>query len=145
MNIRIQAADFDIGAEVSALKQSGEVGAVVTFIGVVRRDGGIAEMMLEHYPGMTEREIARHVDEARARWPLTGVSIVHRIGTLRPGENIVLVGVAAAHRQAAFEAAEFLMDYLKTRAPFWKRERHGAEVAWVEAKASDEAAADRWL
>jgi molybdopterin synthase catalytic subunit len=134
--IRIQSEDFDIAAEIAALHGDG-VGAVATFTGVVRGD---ATLTLEHYPGMTEREIARHVEEARSRWPLLDVTIVHRIGKLGPGENIVLVAVASSHRDAAFRACEFLMDYLKTKAPFWKQE----DGAWVEAKASDEEAAKRW-
>ena len=134
--IRIQAEDFDIAAEMAAL-QGGGVGAVATFTGVVRGDAGLT---LEHYPGMTEREIARHVETAQARWPLLGVTIIHRIGKLEPGANIVLVAVASAHRDPAFRACEFLMDYLKTKAPFWKQEGD----AWVEAKTSDEDAAKRW-
>lgn len=145
MSIRIQPEDFDFGAEIAALKRSsGDPGATVTFTGIVRGDGGITSMTLEHYAGMTEREIARHVDEAMARWPLLGVSIVHRIGQLAPGDNIVLVAVAAAHRQAAFEAAQFLMDYLKTRAPFWKCEERRGGSQWVEARDADEASASRW-
>jgi molybdopterin synthase catalytic subunit len=135
--IRIQHEDFDIAAEVAALRTAG-VGAVVTFSGVVR--GEVSALTLQHYPRMTEREIARHVDEANARWPLLGVTIIHRIGRLLPGDNIVLVAASSAHREAAFKACEFLMDYLKTKAPFWKQEGD----AWVEAKASDEDAAKRW-
>ncbi len=134
--IRIQHEDFDIAAEVAALQGDG-VGAVATFTGVVR---GGATLTLEHYPGMTEREIARHVEAAQSRWPLLGVTIVHRVGQLSPGANIVLVAVASSHRDAAFRACEFLMDCLKTKAPFWKLE----DGAWVEAKASDEVAAKRW-
>jgi len=145
MTIRIQHEDFDLGAEFNALKKGcSNAGAVVTFTGLVRADGGITSMSLEHYPGMTEQEIARHVEDAKTRWPLLGVTIVHRVGTLAPGDNIVLVAVAAAHRQAAFEAAQFLMDYLKTRAPFWKREERGGKSLWVDARESDEAAAMRW-
>ena len=113
----------------------------MTFTGVVRRDGGITSMTLEHYPGMTEREIARHIAEAQARWPLLGVTIIHRIGKLAPGDNIVLVAVASSTRSAAFEAAEFLMDYLKTRAPFWKLEERAEEARWVNVRDTDEAAA----
>lgn len=143
--ISIQPEDFDLGDEIAALKRSsGEIGAVVTFTGLVRGNGGITSMTLEHYPGMTEREIARHVEEAKGRWPLLGSTIIHRVGTLVPGDNIVLVAVAAAHRQAAFEAAQFLMDYLKTRAPFWKREERAGESLWVDARESDEAATMRW-
>lgn len=144
MSVHIQHDDFDIAAEVAALKHATNVGAIVTFTGVVRGDDGIASLALEHYPGMTEREIARHVDEARTRWPLAGVTVIHRIGTLASGDNIVLVVTASSHRQAAFEAAEFLMDYLKTRAPFWKQETRGGQTAWVEAKPADDAAAERW-
>jgi molybdopterin synthase catalytic subunit len=144
MRIRIQQVDFDIAAEIAALKQASNIGAIVTFTGIVRGDGGIRSMALEHYPGMTEREIARHIEEAGSRWGLAGVTVVHRIGTLAPGENIVLVATAASHRQAAFEAAEFLMDYLKTRAPFWKQETRGEQTEWVEARTSDDLAATRW-
>ena len=144
--VRVQAEDFEVAAEIAALKRACPgAGAVVTFTGLVRGDDGVDALSLEHYPGMTEREIARHMDEAHARWPLlAGVTVIHRIGTLNPGDNIVLVVTASAHRQAAFEAAEFLMDYLKTRAPFWKRETRGGASTWVEANASDDAAAKRW-
>jgi molybdopterin synthase catalytic subunit len=143
--IRIQAGDFDARAECDALVNGHPgVGAVVTFTGLVRGDGGLSELTLEHYPGMTEREIARHCDEAEARWPIVGALIVHRVGRLAPGERIMLVAVASAHRGAAFAAAEFLMDYLKTRAPFWKQEARGTESVWVEARESDENAALRW-
>lgn len=144
ITIRVQADDFDVGEEVARLKQSGDRGALVTFTGSVRRDGDIQSMTLEHYPGMTEREIARHVEDANTRWSLLGVTIIHRIGKLTPGDNIVLVAVASTHRQDAFAAAEFLMDYLKTRAPFWKREQRAGASEWVEARDSDEAAATRW-
>ena len=144
MNVRIQQADFDIAAEIAALKRATNVGAIVSFTGIVRGDDGITSMTLEHYPGMTEREISRHIEEACARWPLAGVTVIHRIGDLAPGDNIVLVITASSHRQAAFEAAEFLMDYLKTRAPFWKEETRGNHTIWVEAKAADDAAANRW-
>ena len=144
MTVRIQQEDFDIAAEIVALKQTSNVGAIVSFTGIVRSDDGITSMTLEHYAGMTEREIERHVEEARTRWPLAGVTVVHRIGELAPGDNIVLVLTASSHRQAAFEAAQFLMDYLKTRAPFWKQETREDRTAWVEARAADDAAADRW-
>ncbi|MGB8364108.1 MAG: molybdenum cofactor biosynthesis protein MoaE [Rhizomicrobium sp.] len=144
-NIRIQTDDFDVNAAAAALTQGRhDIGAVVTFTGHVRCDDGLASLTLEHYPGMTEREIARHAEEAQTRWPLLGVTIIHRTGKLSPGERIVLVAVAASHRQAAFEAAEFLMDYLKTRAPFWKEETRGATTRWVEGKSSDETRAKRW-
>jgi molybdopterin synthase catalytic subunit len=141
--IRIQHLDFEAGAECAALFVD-KAGALVAFTGIVRSDDGLSALTLEHYPGMTEREIARHVDEAARRWPLLGVAIIHRTGRLIPGERIVLVAVASAHRKAAFEAAEFLIDYLKTRAPFWKQEERSAVTNWVEAKESDETAAARW-
>jgi molybdopterin synthase catalytic subunit len=142
-HIRIQQEDFDLNAEIKALRNN-SVGAAATFSGIVRGDDDLAALTLEHYPGMTEREIARHVAEAQSRWALAGVTIIHRVGRLVPGDNIVLVAVAAAHRKAAFEACEFLMDYLKTRAPFWKREERAGRAEWVEAKASDDAAAKKW-
>jgi len=140
--IRIGSEPFDISTELARLPAA--AGAVVTFTGCVRAEQGLATLALEHYPGMTEREIARHVDEAARRWPLSGVTIIHRVGTLKPGEPIVLVAVAAAHRREAFAACEFLMDYLKTRAPFWKLEATASERRWVEAKSADDAAAERW-
>jgi molybdopterin synthase catalytic subunit len=143
--IRLQTADFDTAAETALLTHGRtDVGAVVTFTGICRGDGAIAAMTLEHYPGMAEAEIARHVAEAEARWPLLGVTIVHRHGRLVPGDNIVLVVTAAAHRGDAFAAAEFLMDYLKTRAPFWKKEERTVGAAWIEAKSADDSAAGRW-
>lgn len=143
--IRIQAEDFDAGAECAALANEGaDIGALVTFTGLVRGDDGLTALTLEHYPGMTEHEIARHCDAAETRWPLHGIVIIHRIGKLAPGDRIVLVAVASAHRAAAFAAAEFLMDYLKTHAPFWKQEHRGAQSVWVDARASDDAAALRW-
>jgi molybdopterin synthase catalytic subunit len=149
MTVRVQEADFDIGAEVRALIAGrSDVGAVVTFTGLVRdmsRGGGVTSMTLEHYPGMTEKELERIEREANGRWPLQASLVVHRVGALAPGDNIVLVVTASAHREAAFAAAEFLMDYLKTNAPFWKKET-GAPGAgrWVEADVKDTAAADRW-
>src|SRR3954465_9025248 len=146
--IRIQEADFDIAQEIAALtKGRTDIGAVVTFSGICRgAEGGepIAALMLEHYPGMAEAEIARHAETATSRWPLTALTIIHRVGRIAPGENIVLVVTASAHREAAFAAAEFLMDYLKAHAPFWKREEGAAGAAWVEAREQDDAAADRW-
>jgi len=147
--IRLQHEDFDAAAEVAALTRArNDVGAVVTFAGICRgaEDGEpIAALTLEHYPGMAEAEIARHVTEACTRWQLKGVTVIHRHGRLTPGENIVLVVTAASHRQDAFAAAEFLMDYLKTRAPFWKQvERAGAAPTWVAAKTTDDDAAARW-
>ena len=121
---------------------------MVTFTGICRGDengAAIASLTLEHYPGMAETEIARHVEEAQARWPLLGVTVIHRYGRIAPGEPIVLVVTASSHRQAAFAAAEFLMDYLKTRAPFWKQIEKAGAKGWVEAKASDDAAAERWI
>jgi len=142
--IRLQREDFDVAAEQRRLAQGAVVGAVVTFTGICRGDGGLVAMTLEHYPGMAEEEIARHVAEAEARWALRGVTVIHRHGRLVPGDNIVLVATAAAHRGDAFAAAEFLMDYLKTSAPFWKREERAGAAAWVEARREDDAAAARW-
>jgi len=149
LGVRVQREDFDIGAEVSRLAAGRtDIGAVVTFTGVVRDEnsgGPIAGMTLEHYPGMTEQELARVEADAGKRWPLQASLIVHRVGALRPGDNIVLVVTASAHRQAAFAAAEFLMDYLKTRAPFWKKEfGPDGKEHWVEARDSDGRAAERW-
>ena len=144
MTVRIQREDFDVGAEIARLAQGRTgIGAVATFTGICR-DDGIAAMTLEHYPGMAEAEIERHVEEAEKRWPLLGVTVIHRYGRLTPGENIVLVVTASSHREAAFAAAEFLMDYLKTRAPFWKKEEGRDGAGWVEARQIDAAAADRW-
>jgi molybdopterin synthase catalytic subunit len=144
--IRIQTQDFDPGAEIAALNvgSSGSVGAIASFIGLVRGDDGLIAMTLDHYPGMCEREIAAHVAEAKTRWPIRALRIVHRVGRLIPGERIVFVGVASAHRQAAFQAAEFLMDYLKTRAPFWKREERRSGETWVEANTADDESVKRW-
>ena len=138
--IRVQQEDFDIGAEIAALKAGrSDIGAIVSFIGTVRdQHGAVAEMTLEHYPGMTEAELTRIEQEAHARWPLQASLIVHRYGTLEPGDNIVLVVTASEHRDAAFDAAKFLMDYLKTSAPFWKREVGPAGARWVEADAKDD-------
>jgi molybdopterin synthase catalytic subunit len=144
--IRLQLEDFDVAAEAAKLTDGRtDIGAVVTFTGICRGEGeGIAAMTLEHYPGMAEAEIARHVEEALRRWLLKGVTVIHRFGRLVPGDNIVLVVTAAAHRGEAFAAAEFLMDYLKTSAPFWKQEERADGSSWVEAKAADDAAAARW-
>jgi len=143
--IRLQREDFDIAAEVAALTRGrSDVGAVATFTGICRGDDALAAMTLEHYPGMAEGEIARHVEEAGKRWPLSGVTVIHRYGRLTPGENIVLVVTAAAHRGPAFAAAEFLMDYLKVSAPFWKKEERADGTRWVAAKGADSAAAERW-
>jgi len=146
--IRIQEADFDVAREIAKLSEGrSDVGAVVSFSGICRgseQGEPIAALMLEHYPGMAEAEISRHADEALARWPLQGLTVIHRFGRIVPGENIVLVVTASAHRQAAFEAAEFLMDYLKTNAPFWKREESARGASWIEARDHDDAAAARW-
>jgi molybdopterin synthase catalytic subunit len=146
--IRLQREDFDAAAEAARMTRGRtDIGAVVTFTGVCRgAEAGapITALTLEHYPDMAEAEIARHVEEAQARWQLLGVTVIHRYGRLTPGENIVLVVTASAHREAAFAAAEFLMDYLKTRAPFWKQVERPAGTAWIEAKDTDETAAKRW-
>ena len=144
--IRVQREDFDIGAEIARLRaERTDIGAIVSFTGTVRDQGGaVTELALEHYPGMTEAELQRIEAEACARWPLQASLIVHRTGTLKPGDNIVLVITASEHRDAAFEAAKFLMDYLKTRAPFWKRESSPGGTRWVEAAKSDDAAAAGW-
>jgi molybdopterin synthase catalytic subunit len=148
VTIRIQQADFDIAKEIAALtKGRADIGAVVSFTGVCRGSEGtekIAALTLEHYPGMAEAEIKRHADEAMSRWRLDGLTVVHRVGRIEPGANIVLVVTASKHRQAAFQAAEFLMDYLKTSAPFWKREESAGRTGWVEAREHDDAAAARW-
>jgi len=147
--IRLQREAFDVAAEAKKLTAARtDIGAVVTFTGICRADENgeaIAALTLEHYPGMAEAEIARHVEEARSRWPLLGVTVIHRFGRIAPGEDIVMVATASSHRQAAFAAAEFLMDYLKTRAPFWKQVEKAGGANWVEAKSSDDTAADRWL
>ena len=147
MTVRLQREDFDVRAEIAALTGGrADIGAVVTFTGICRASEAepIAAMTLEHYPGMAEAEIGRHADEALSRWPLQGLTVIHRFGRIAPGENIVLVVTASVHRQAAFEAAEFLMDYLKTNAPFWKREESQKGTSWVEARDHDDAAAARW-
>ena len=148
MAVRVQAADFDAGHEIAALVEGNlAVGGVVSFIGRVREVAGeeaLEAMTLEHYPGMTERELERMEAAARERWPLEATLIVHRVGRLRPGEQIVLVVTASPHRQAAYEANQFLVDWLKTRAPFWKSEQTGRGETWVEARASDDRAAARW-
>jgi molybdopterin synthase catalytic subunit len=147
--IRIQAEDFDVAAETAALTQGrADIGAVVAFTGLCRDEGGrLAALELEYYPGMAEAEVGCVAEEARRRWPLAGLTVIHRFGRITPGENIVLVLTASAHRAAAFEAAAFLMDFLKTRAPFWKREhlKDGSAGVWVEAKAADDDAAARWM
>ena len=146
--VRIQAGDFDVAAEIALISAGkADVGAVVTFTGLCRDEAGtLAALELEHYPGMAEAEITRIAQEALERWPLAGITAIHRFGKITPGENIVLVVTASRHRQAAFDAANFLMDYLKSRAPFWKKEHlvDGSEGSWVDAKDSDDAAAARW-
>ena len=148
VTISIQDADFDIAKEIAALTMGRtNIGAVVSFSGICRGSEGtekIAALTLEHYPGMAEAEIKRHADEAMSRWPLDGLTVIHRFGRIQPGENIVLVVTASQHRQAAFQAAEFLMDYLKTSAPFWKREESADGTNWIEAREHDDAAAARW-
>jgi molybdopterin synthase catalytic subunit len=146
--VRVQAEDFDAAAEIARLAAGrADIGAVVSFTGLCRdEDGTLAALELEHYPGMAEAEIGRIAAEAVSRWPLAGLTVIHRHGLLKPGENIVLVVAASAHRRAAFEAADFLMDYLKTQAPFWKKEhlRSGEVSSWVDAKADDDDALQRW-
>jgi molybdopterin synthase catalytic subunit len=146
MAVRVQRADFDLGAELAALRAGRtDIGALVSFTGLVRDVGdGLIGFELEHYPAMTEKALRAIEAEARARWPLQDALIVHRYGPLAPGEQIMMVATASAHRQAAFAAAEFLMDYLKSRAPFWKKETTAAGSAWVDARESDEAALARW-
>ncbi len=150
--IRVQREDFDVGAEMAALSEGNpRVGAVVSFVGVVREmvegasgEPAITALTLEHYPGMTERQLAEIEAEARARWPLEACLVVHRYGRLEPGDRIVLVVTASAHRQAALEACSFLIDWLKTKAPFWKREETAAGAKWVAARDGDDSAAERW-
>ena len=146
--IRIQSEHFDAAAETAALTEGrADIGALVAFTGRCRDEGGrLAALELEHYPGMAEAEIERIAEEAEKRWPLLGLTVIHRFGRMSPGEEIVLVLAASAHRTAAFEAASFMMDYLKTQAPFWKREhlKDGTAGAWVEAKEADDRAMERW-
>jgi molybdopterin synthase catalytic subunit len=146
--IRVQREDFSVAAEIARLSEaSRDVGAVVTFTGICRDEAGALEALeLEHYAGMAEAEICRIAEDASARWPLAGLTVIHRVGWIEPGGNIVLVVAASAHRQAAFEAAGFMMDYLKSRAPFWKKEhrRGGVAGGWVDAKEADEEALERW-
>jgi len=148
MAVRIQTGDFDAGVEIAALRRSNpKIGAVASFIGVCRdvNDGGaVTKMTLEHYPGMTEKALEKIVAEAKARWKVMDVLVVHRVGELKPADQIVLVVVAGGHRGEAFAACEFIMDYLKTRAPFWKKEETPQGPRWVEARASDDDAAQRW-
>jgi molybdopterin synthase catalytic subunit len=146
--VRIQTADFDAGVEMAALRRgNAAVGAVASFVGIVRdvNEGDrVSEMTLEHYPGMTEKSIEAIITQARGRWDVIDAVVVHRVGTLKPTDQIVLVVVASGHRGDAFAACEFIMDYLKTQAPFWKKERTGEGTRWVDARAADDAAAERW-
>ena len=148
MTVRIQTGDFDAGHEIAVLREGNPgIGAIASFIGVVRdvNDGGkVAEMTLEHYPGMTEKSITKIIAEAQARWHILDALVIHRIGPLRPLDQIVLVVVTGAHRGNAFAACEFIMDYLKTRAPFWKKEQTPEGARWVDARAGDDIAAGRW-
>ena len=141
--IVIQHEPFDLGREVGDLSREG-VGAIATFTGHVRAEEGLETLILEHYPGMTEREIARHAEEAARRWTLLGITVIHRVGELKPGEPIVLVAVAAAHRGDAFAACEFLMDQVKNQATFWKQQRRGGETVWLDPKPADDKRAERW-
>jgi molybdopterin synthase catalytic subunit len=150
-HIKVQTEDFDVGAEIAALTAGRtDIGGIGCFVGTVRADAkgatsAVTGMTLEHYPGMTERAIGKIADEAAERWPLLGCTVIHRVGLLRPGENIVLVIAASSHRQAALDATAFLIDWLKTKAPFWKREDFaGGEGAWVDAREEDDTAASRW-
>ncbi|MBW8906424.1 MAG: molybdenum cofactor biosynthesis protein MoaE [Betaproteobacteria bacterium] len=140
MKVAVQREDFDLGAEVRAISRDAKVGAVASFVGLVRD----VRMTLEHYPGMTENAIGKIVEEAARRWQVMECTVIHRYGNLQPNDQIVLVAVASAHRGDAFAACEFIMDYLKTRAPFWKKEHGPAGAAWVEARSSDDEAAERW-
>jgi molybdopterin synthase catalytic subunit len=140
VKVSVQREDFDAGAEMRALSRDPKVGAVASFVGVVRE----VPMTLEHYAGMTEREIGKIVEESKSRWQVMDCTVIHRYGELEPTDQIVLVAVASAHRADAFAACEFIMDYLKTRAPFWKKEQAAEGARWVEARASDDRAADRW-
>ncbi len=148
MPVRVQTEDFDLGAEVAALRRNDpRIGAVASFIGTVRdinEGAGVAEMELEHYPGMTEKALEDIVTQAKARWDLFDALVIHRVGPLKPLDQIVLVAVTSAHRGAAFAACEFIMDYLKTQAPFWKKESTPQGARWVDARASDDAALAKW-
>jgi molybdopterin synthase catalytic subunit len=148
MKIAVQPEAFDLGAEVDAMRAGRtDIGAIASFVGLARdlnEGSGVAAMTLEHYPGMTEKALAALVDDACSRWPLLDVTVIHRVGRLLPGDPIVLVAVAGSHRGEAFAACEFIMDYLKTQAPFWKKEETTEGDRWVEARASDDAAAARW-
>ena len=140
MRVSVQAEDFDAGLEIRKISRDSGIGAVASFIGLVRE----VAMALEHYPGMTERAIGKIVEEAKSRWQVMDCSVIHRYGALQPNDQIVLVAVASAHRGDAFAACQFIMDYLKTQAPFWKTEKTAEGTRWVEAKESDDKAAERW-
>lgn len=145
--VSVQFEDFDIGAEYQQLAQGTDAGAIVTFVGKVRDmnlGDSVTGLSLEHYPGMTERSLVSICEQAKQRWPLLNIRVIHRVGDLNLGDQIVYVGVSSAHRNAAFEACEFVMDYLKTQAPFWKKERTTEEVRWVDSRDSDATAAERW-
>jgi molybdopterin synthase catalytic subunit len=143
--VSIREADFDMGAEITALSAGDDgAGAVASFVGLVRGGGEVSAMTLEHYPGMTEQALDAIINQARERWSLRAVRVIHRVGRLLPGDRIVFVGVSSAHRADAFAACEFIMDYLKTRAPFWKKEETPDGGRWVDARESDELAASRW-
>ncbi|GAB2881088.1 molybdopterin synthase catalytic subunit MoaE [Uliginosibacterium flavum] len=145
MTVSVQTEDFDLAAETAALSVGrSDVGAIASFLGLVRGEGDLAAMSLEHYPGMTEKALVDIVAQAQTRWSLQAVRVIHRIGRLLPGERIVFVGVASRHRGDAFDACEFIMDYLKTRAPFWKKEESPAGARWVDARDSDEVALAKW-
>jgi len=148
VKVSVQSEDFDVGAECAAIARGRtDIGAVASFVGLVRdsNDGaGIARMTLEHYPGMTEKSLAEIVEQARGRWDVLDATVIHRVGELRPGDAIVLVVVASAHRGDALKACEFIMDYLKTRAPFWKKEETPEGGRWVDARESDDVAAGKW-
>lgn len=148
LTVRVQAEDFDIAAEIARLTDKNrDAGAVVAFSGICRDEGGkLSALELEHYPGMAEAEITRIAEDAHGRWPLAGLTVIHRVGRLIPGQNIVLVAAASSHRHAAFEAAAFVMDFLKSRAPFWKKQHlsDGSSGGWVDAKECDAAALERW-
>ena len=148
MSVRVQHDDFDVGGEIAQLRQGNpQIGAVASFVGVVRdlnEGSAVATMTLEHYPGMTEKAVGKIIDEAKGRWQVYDALVIHRIGTLAPLDQIVLVVVSSAHRGDAFAACEFIMDYLKTQAPFWKKEETPGGARWVEARASDDEAAQRW-
>ena len=148
MGVRVQTGDFDPGVEMAAMRLGNpKIGAIASFVGIVRdlnEGSDVAELTLEHYPGMTEKALEKIVADARARWDIYDALVVHRVGTLRPSDQIVLVVVASAHRGEAFQACEFLMDYLKTRAPFWKKEKTPDGTRWVDARTADDAAAERW-